>query len=43
MNITSATLLVLTISLIGIYGNTTGWVRYTTLLLASILIGLNWR
>lgn len=43
MNITSATVLIITIALIGIYGNTTGWVRYSTLIIACALIGLNWR
>lgn len=42
MKILAAMLLIITITLIGVYGNTTGWVRYTALLIACALIGYFW-
>lgn len=42
MRIISMVLMTITVLLISIYGNTTGWVRYTTFSMACILIGCFW-
>lgn len=43
MTLASSVMLVIAIGLICVYGNTTGWVRYTSILMACALIGINWR